>query len=268
MRILHRQIFKEILSHGLLGLVLFTFVLFLRDTTRLLELMLRDTSMWRQAGYLTLLAFPPALSFTLPMAVLLGVLIGLSRMSADGEVVALRAAGVNTRMLLPPLLGFALLGSGLAMFFSAYAGPAANRERVVAERDIGMRQIASQLKPRVFEERFPNLILYVQDAISGPHPAWKGIFLADLSNPQRMKVTLAREGVLLNDPDHGLLQLHLSKGTVHETGATPSEYSVASFESTDIPVRLPAPSPTAVKPNAQRDNGELLALAQIGRAHV
>lgn len=266
MRILHRQIFKEVLSHGLLGLVLFTFVLFLRDTTRLLELVLRDTGMWQQAAYLTLLALPPALSFTLPMAVLLGVLIGLSRMSADGEVTALRAAGVNTGMLLAPLLGFALLGSGLAMFFSAYAAPQANRNRVAAERDIGMRQIAAQLKPRVFEERFPNLILYVQDAISGPQPAWKGIFLADLTNPERMKITLAREGMLLNDPEHGLLQLHLASGTVHETGATANEYSVASFESTDIPVRLPEPSPTAVKPNAQRSNQELFELGQADAA--
>jgi LPS export ABC transporter permease LptF/LPS export ABC transporter permease LptG len=261
LRTLHRQIFKEIVSHGLLGLSLFTFVLFLRDTTRLLELVLRDTTMWRQLAYLSALAFPPALSFTLPMGVLLGIMIGLSRMSADGEITALRASGVSTRMLLPPLIGFALLGSGMAMFFSVYAAPAANRARVIAEREIGMRQIASQLRPRVFEERFPNLILYVQDAISGPQPSWRGIFLADLSNPQRMKVTLAREGVLYNDPEHGVLQLHLANGTVHETGTTPNEYSVASFASSDIPVRLPAPSPTRVKPNAQRTGQELLELS-------
>ncbi|MSO21006.1 MAG: YjgP/YjgQ family permease [Acidobacteria bacterium] len=266
MRILHRQIFKEILSHGLLGLVLFTFVLFLRDTTRLLELILRDTAVWRQVAYLTLLAFPPALAFTLPMAVLLGTLIGLSRMSADGEITALRAAGVSTRMLLPPLLTFALLGSGLALIFSAYAAPAASRERVLAEREIGLRQIASQLKPRVFEERFPNLILYVQDAIAGPQPAWKGIFLADLTNPARPKITLAKDGVLFNDAEYGQLQLHLSQGTVHETGSTPGEYSIASFESTDIPVRLPAPSPSAVKPNVQRTNAELYAMSQAALA--
>ncbi len=266
MRILHRQIFKEILSHGLLGLVLFTFVLFLRDTTRLLELILRDTAVWRQVAYLTLLAFPPALAFTLPMAVLLGTLIGLSRMSADGEITALRAAGVSTRMLLPPLLTFALLGSGLALIFSAYAAPAASRERVLAEREIGLRQIASQLKPRVFEERFPNLILYVQDAIAGPQPAWKGIFLADLTNPARPKITLAKDGVLFNDVEHGQLQLHLSQGTVHETGSTPGEYSIASFESTDIPVRLPAPSPSAVKANLQRTNAELYAMSQAAVA--
>jgi LPS export ABC transporter permease LptG/LPS export ABC transporter permease LptF len=252
--------------HGLLGLLLFTFTLFLRDTTRLLELVLRDTTMWRQIIYLTIMAFPPVLSFTLPMAVLLGILLGLSRMSADGEVTAMRAGGISTRMLLPPLIVFALLGSGLAIFFSAFAAPASNRERVMAEREIGMRQIASQLRPRVFEERFPNLILYVQDVISGPQPSWKGIFLADLSNPQRMKVTLAREGTLYNDPEHGILQLHLASGTVHETGSTPGEYSVASFAFTDIPVHLPGPSPTAVKPNAQRTQGELLELGMAGNS--
>ena len=70
MRILHRQILKEVVSHGFLGAILFTFVLFLRDTSRLLELLLRETSVGSSIAMLCLLSFPSLLIFTIPMSVL------------------------------------------------------------------------------------------------------------------------------------------------------------------------------------------------------
>ena len=260
MRILHRQILKEVFSHGLLGLILFTFVLFLRNATQLLELALRETAMWSPVFFLSVLAFPPVLSFTIPMSVLVGILIGLSRMSSDGEVTALRAAGISVRAFFLPIGTYAVLGCALALYCSAYLSPIASRLRVQAEREIGLRQISAELQPRVFEERFPNLVLYVQDAVSGPQPVWRGIFLADLSNPEQPRITLAQEGILFSNPAQNQLQLHLSRGTIHETGAESGEYSLATFSETDIPVRLPPPAPASVRPNAQRTNAELYSV--------
>jgi len=259
-RILERQILKDVFSHALLGLVLFTFVLFLRNTTQLLELALRDTGLWYRVFLLALLSLPAVLSFTIPMAVLVGILIGLSRMSSDNEVTAMRASGMSVRKFFLPIGAFAMLGCATAVYCSAYLSPLTNRLRVEQEERIGRRQIAAELQPRVFEERFPNLVLYVRDAISGTHPSWKGIFLAEVSDPNRPKITLAQEGVLYNDPDQGRLQLHLTNGTIHESGPAPGEYSIATFAATDIPVYLPPASPSAVKPNAQRTNSELGAV--------
>jgi LPS export ABC transporter permease LptG/LPS export ABC transporter permease LptF len=203
------------------------------------------------------LSFPPLLSFTIPMAVLLGILIGLSRMSSEGEVTALRAAGISVRAFALPVGAVAVLGCAGALYCSAYLSPLANRLRVQVEREIGLRQISAELQPRVFEERFPNLVLYVQDAVRGPQPAWRGIFLAEVSDPSRPKITVAQEGVLFRSPNQDQLQLHLVQGTIHETGDSPGEYSLATFSQTDIPVSLPPPSPTSVKPNVQRTSAEL-----------
>jgi LPS export ABC transporter permease LptG/LPS export ABC transporter permease LptF len=262
-RILHRQILKEVFSHGLLGLILFTFVLFLRNTTQLLELGLRETAAWNSVLSLSVLALPPVLSFTIPMGVLVGILIGLSRMSSEGEVTALRASGISVRAFFLPIGAYAALGCALALYCSAYLSPLASRARVYVEREIGLRRISAELQPRVFEERFPNLVLYVQDAVRGAQPVWRGIFLAELSNPERPRITLASEGILFSNPAKDQLQLHLSRGTIHETGAEGGEYSLATFSETDIPVRLPPPPPISVKPNAQRTNAELHAVPPI-----
>ncbi|OFW00514.1 MAG: hypothetical protein A3G20_08510 [Acidobacteria bacterium RIFCSPLOWO2_12_FULL_59_11] len=257
MRILHRQILKEVFSHGVLGLVLFSFVLFLRDTTSLLELLLRESALWGQVAYLTLLAFPPLLTFTIPMAVVVGILIGLSRMASDGEITALRACGMGGRTLFLPLGLVIALGCALAAFLSIYVAPYSNQKSLEIQHQIGLRQIPTELQPRVFEESFPNLVLYVRDVISGTNPVWKGIFLADISSPTGPKVTLAQEGLLLSDAAQNQLQLHLVGGSSHETGQQPNEYSIVTFSETDLPIRMPPPSPPSVKPNARRSTAEL-----------
>ena len=47
---------------------------------------------------------PQALGLTIPMALLVGLLIGLGRMSGDREAVALLACGVSPYRLLRPVL--------------------------------------------------------------------------------------------------------------------------------------------------------------------
>jgi len=260
-RILPRHILKEVGSHGLLGLLLFTFVLFLRDTTRILELLLRDTTLWESVARVALLAMAPLLTFTIPMSVLVGILIGLTRMASDGEVTAMRASGMGAGAFAAPLTIFIGLGCALTLYLSIVIAPAANQERVEIERQIGLRQISGEIQPRVFEERFPDWVVYVQDIRSGASPLWRGIFLADLSNPDGPKVTLAREGIFLSNPEQNQLQLHLTDGSIHEASPQSSEYSIATFSETDIPLRLPPPPPSTVKPNARRSMAELAQVA-------
>ena len=97
MSLLARYIFREIVSSALLGALLFTFVLFLRNLGQLFELLVRRTASGEIVLYLFALTLPQTLTFTIPMGVLVGILIGLGRMSGDGEVIAMRAAGIPTR---------------------------------------------------------------------------------------------------------------------------------------------------------------------------
>ena len=59
---------------------------------------------------------------------LIGILIGLGRMSSDGEIVAMRAAGVSSRKVIAPVLLFAALGMGLSAWASLRLTPYSYRE--------------------------------------------------------------------------------------------------------------------------------------------
>ena len=109
MGILSRTVFLEITSSAVLGTTLFIFVLFLQKLGRLFEIMVRSSAPLSTVGYLFTLVVPPTLTFAIPVGVLVGVLLGLNRMSSDGEIIGMRAGGLPTRRLLYPVVTFALL---------------------------------------------------------------------------------------------------------------------------------------------------------------
>jgi hypothetical protein len=107
---LSRYIFLETLRPSLLGLMFYTFVLVMNQ----LFVIVRQ-AFERGAGFsiviqLLVLALPKLLVLTIPMSLLLGVLVGLGRLSADSEVVALRAAGVSYWRMARPVVFLGFLG--------------------------------------------------------------------------------------------------------------------------------------------------------------
>ncbi|MGH9469304.1 MAG: LptF/LptG family permease, partial [Terriglobia bacterium] len=124
MRILTRYILKEVSSHSLLGLLVFTFVIYFPSLNRLLELAVRRNLSPGSVALLFLAPLPGVLALTVPIAVLLGVLIGLNRMAADGEVIAARAAGVPFGQFARPVMIYALAGWAVASSMSLALAPA------------------------------------------------------------------------------------------------------------------------------------------------
>ena len=168
--------------------------------------------------WLFALALPPVLPLTVPFGVLVGILIGLGRMSTDGEITAMRAAGVSSRAVIPPVLTFALLATIVTGAASLWLTPRAIRQSVAILNKLEAEQLTADIQPRVFEEQFPNHILYVGDVQPGPVAVWKNVFLADLTPPEERtigmrdkaqgpRITVAEEAIAVPDPLHNRIQL-------------------------------------------------------------
>jgi LPS export ABC transporter permease LptF/LPS export ABC transporter permease LptG len=238
MRILTRYILKEIFSHSLLGLLVFTFIIFIRHLGHLLELVVRHSLPLKTIGTLFVLPVPGILVLTIPMAVLVGTLIGLSRMAADGEVIAARASGIGLPCFVRPVMMLALAGWALALWMSLFLAPQAARQMDRMETQLKASQAPYEIQPRVFIEQFPNLLLYLED-VTGSRSTWRGVFIADTTQRDQLKVTLAESGVLVNEASRNRFVLHLEQGTTHEFDPQhPEEYSIASFTDTETPVPI------------------------------
>src|ERR1700730_6466033 len=85
MRILTRYILREVTSHALLGGALFTFIIFTRSLGPILDAIVRDSASFGDVVRIIACTLPNVLNITIPMAVLVGILLGLSRLAADSE---------------------------------------------------------------------------------------------------------------------------------------------------------------------------------------
>ncbi len=241
MRILTRYILREVTSHALIGAAIFTFVLFTRDLGRILELVVRASAPLPSVAEIFFYTVPLALTYTIPMSVLVGILIGLSRLATDSEITAMRASGMGVwnfgRVLAIFVVGAWLLALGNGLYLAPWSLASLGH----LEDQLKGSQVSYEVQPRVFYEGFPKYVLYVQDVHSAQGGAvWKGVFLADITDPANPTVTLAREGVLVPE-GQDRLHLHLIDGATHETlPQLADRYQISTFQQTDIPIELPA----------------------------
>ena len=115
MRILTRYILGEVVSHAVIGMAVFTFVLFTRDLGRILDLVVRNSAPLPSILQIFFFTVPVALTYTIPMGVLVGILIGLSRLAADSEITAMRASGIGVWTFLRIISLFVVVAWMLAL---------------------------------------------------------------------------------------------------------------------------------------------------------
>lgn len=242
MRIFTRYILAEVVSHALLGGVLFTFVLFMRDLGRILELVVRDSASLADAARIILYTLPNTLTVTIPMAVLVGILLGLSRLAADSEITAMRASGMGALSFVRIISLVSLAALGLGLLNSLYLAPRSAAALLALEGSLRSSQASFEVQPRVFYEDFKNYVLYIQDVRPAAGAAlWQHVFLADLTDPASPRITTAEQAVVVNGTpqagDPQTLRMHLVDGTQHQISPTdPNQYTISTFGSSDLPI--------------------------------
>jgi LPS export ABC transporter permease LptG/LPS export ABC transporter permease LptF len=236
LRLLGRYVFREILTSSVLGTVLATFVVFLQKVDRLFEVLVAGNPDPKTVILLLAYTVPPVLPLTIPFGVLVGILIGLGRMSSDGEIVAMRAAGVSSRKVIAPVLLFATLGAGLAAVAALRWTPYSMRQSAEILYRLAANQTSGNIQPRIFDENVnANTIVYVNDVRPGDPAQWRNIFIADVTPPEQRKrgagakgdgpfVTVARSGLATSDPRNNRIQLELREYYSHEMGKDAHAY--------------------------------------------
>jgi LPS export ABC transporter permease LptG/LPS export ABC transporter permease LptF len=239
-RIFTRYIWNEVLSYALIGGALFTFILFMKNLGQLLEMAARNSASLGGVAKIFLFTLPNAFTFTIPMAVLVGVLLGLSRLAADSEVTAMRAVGIGVWFFVRVVSVIAILAWVISQANSLYLAPKATAALLGLEDSLKNQQASFEVQPRVFYEDFKNYVLYVQDIRASQGASrWQRIFLADLSNPVAPKVITAEQAVVASGGEHTLL-MRLRNGTEHElvTGTGTPQYQISTFVESELPLTI------------------------------
>ena len=161
-RIIDRYVIREIIPPFLLALLVFTFVLIIPFILDLAEAMIAKGVPAGTILQLTVTLLPQALALTIPMALLIGLLVALGRLSADREFVVMMACGISPYRLLQPILVFSVICWGLTSWVMLKAMPDSNQRFREISTEIAMNRAEGEVRPRVFFEDFPNIVLYVR----------------------------------------------------------------------------------------------------------
>src|SRR5579863_6966943 len=194
---------------------------------QILEIVVRNSSTLTNVLQIFLFTMPNLFWVTIPMSVLVGILLGLSRLSADSEVVAMRASGLGVTYFVRVASIVAIGGALLGLGNSLYVAPRANHAILEMQQSLAVSQASYQIQPRVFYEDFRNYVLYVQDVRGGTGASnWRQVFMADVSDPTTPLITTAATATVVADSTQELL-MRLRDGAEHQTvSGTPDNYNV------------------------------------------
>ncbi len=156
--------------------LLLSVILFVQQGSRFSDIFFSANIPSNLIWQLSIALIPNVIAFTCPMAVLVGVIIGLTKMQGDSELVAIRAAGVGNVGITLPILILGIVLSFFAFFVNLVGVPAAaSIVRFVALRT-ALYKLESPIEPGVFNTEVAGYTIYVKDGDieSG---TWKNIFI-------------------------------------------------------------------------------------------
>ena len=212
MKTLDRYLIREVLPPLFLSLLIFTFILTIPPLMEQLEALVAKGVPWGVAGRMMLTLIPQSLGLTIPMALLVGLLIGLGRMSGDREAVALLACGVSPYRLLRPVLFLGLVCGLAHLYVMIWAIPDANQTFRQLSYDVISKKVENDVRPQVFFDDFPNLVLYARD-IPPQGSGWKDVLVADTRRADSLDLYMAHTGRLILNREKQTVDLVLEDGT-------------------------------------------------------
>ena len=192
--LISKYLLQNILPYFIFTWLLLSVILFVQQASRYADIFfsvnIPKTLVWQ----LTFALIPNVIAFTAPMAILLGVIIGLSKMQGDSELIAIRASGVGNFQVTLPILFLGFLLSAFAFFINLKGVPiASNIVRGIALQT-ALYKLQSPIEPGVFNTEIGGYTIYVRtgDKIDGD---WRDIFIynEDAKNNQLRLIT-AKKG--------------------------------------------------------------------------
>ena len=165
---LTRYICLELATATLVAIAVWTVVLLLNDLFFIARQAIQKDLGLAVVLQMLALKVPNLLVLAIPIGTLLGSLIAIGRLSADGEIVALQASGLGPIQLLRPMLLHGLATLAVAFSIYAFIQPWASYElRLLLGRLVTARNVSSEIRPRVFFDALPGYVLFVDEIPAG-----------------------------------------------------------------------------------------------------
>lgn len=215
-KILDRYILKQVIEMFLMGVFVFTTIIFASDTfITLIKQIAKFGIPFKVAFIMILLNLPAVIVMTIPMGVLLATVMTLNRLSLSSEITVMRACGIGLNRIAKPIFIFAIVMALSSFYINEKIVPVMTQQSTkLALWALEQKQVPDGKENFVFKE-------------SGDNGVLKRLFYVGLSK----KKTLYNVTVLDNSKEGTIQVLQAREGHTtpqgweFEKGAT---YTVAN----------------------------------------
>ncbi|MBE0577461.1 MAG: LPS export ABC transporter permease LptF [Desulfuromonadales bacterium] len=230
---INRYILREVLSPTLLCIVIFTTVMVLGRAVKLVDLIINKGVSLSDILILLTTLLPTFFSISLPLAFLMGIMIGLGRMSADSEIVALKSAGIGLTSISVPVFTLALIFALLTGATNIWVKPWGYRAFATKSFEIVRQKAVIGFQPRVFMSQFNGLVLYANE-IDDRTDQMQGLFIVE-KKPESTSWVFADSGNILTDDKSETVTIRLHDGVIHrQQPGSADNYQLIHFSSYDV----------------------------------
>ena len=174
--LISKYLVLTIIPYFVFSWLILSVILFVQQAGRYSDIFFTVNIPTNLVWQLTIALVPNVIAFTCPMAMLVGTIIGLTKMQGDSELVAIRASGVGNLQIAAPIMILGVLMSVFAFFVNLKGVPlAATLVRSVALQT-AIKKLESPIEPGVFNTEVAGYTIYVKggDFETG---RWKNIFI-------------------------------------------------------------------------------------------
>jgi lipopolysaccharide export system permease protein len=235
MRILTRYILRAHIAPFLFALITLTSLLFVNNVARRFPDMAGKGLPMSVIFEVMGLSLPHIVALTLPMAVLVAVLYAFSQLTADNEVTALKASGVNLLRLQVSLVIAAAVLGGFMLYFNDRILPETNHQLKVLLMDINRKSPTLQLKEQVINDiqtsDLQTRYFLQAAAIDARTNRLRDVVIYDLSRPGADRTIYADSGRMAFNQEQTNLFLTLYDGSIQELRQSePQNYQRVFFK--------------------------------------
>lgn len=230
---------REIIVNFFLSLTLFTFIVLLSRLLKLTDLIIGSGVAFGSVAALFVAMLPSFLLITMPLSFLLAVLLTFARMSAESEIVAMKACGISIYKMSGPVITLALLVCTANAYLAMYAEPTGQKNMRTIAIDVAMEKASSAIKAQVFNSAFPGLTLFADKVFQATNQL-QGVFICDTRIGSQKTIITSKTGKLVTDKSSNKLLLHLKDGDIHRDTSTDAEASlqIINFTTYDINISM------------------------------
>ena len=214
------------------GLIFFMFVFMMFQVLRLADIFIVHGGSAALLGKLMALMAVSFLPTAFPVAFLIAVLMAFGRLSADSELIAMKANGISAYRLAIPISGVATLLVGVCMLVNVNLVPWGERAFKSTLIKISNTHVVSAIKEGTFTTGFYNLLVFA-DKVDPKTNRLTRVFIYDEREPKNPATLIARTGEIIPIKTASELSsavmLKLYEGSIHQNALEEDVYRKINF---------------------------------------